>query len=146
MYYVLGYQPSAKTLIYFFATEDSEDAMASRFALERVSGEEGFRGTEVVSVDAPDLWEVRQRYSQYFTGAGRERLIKDCFFCRAYLGQGEPNMRKVDHLAQQAKTHGHCLFCHDIYPVVGDDGEAYIALALKYHARTCTARDHTNPP
>lgn len=146
MYYVLGYRPSSQALVYFYATENSEDALASRFALERVKGEEGFHDTKAISVDAADLWEVFQRYADFFASVGRERLIKDCFFCRAYLGQGEPEMKKVDHLTRQAKIHGHCLHCHDVYPVVGDDGGVYIDNALRYHARTCTALDHPNPP
>jgi len=146
MHYVLGYVQTTRRITFFYATEDYEEAMSEGSRVGAVRTPKGQPEKEVAIVEAPDLYAVYQNHPHFFDEASSRPLIKDCFFCRAYLKGESPRMSEVDHLTQEALRHGHCLLCHSLYPVVGKDGGTYLTAALRVHAMDCTTRDIRNSP
>lgn len=133
MFYVLGFRPEHQELGGFHVTTDSARALRLRFDWERdATGDD-----EVVVISAPDLHELTQAHSRYFTRYACVHRIDDCYFCRAYLAHKENpiNMDRVEILSQAARMNGHCLLCHDPYPVWCQGGHYHLDEGFQEHLR-----------
>jgi hypothetical protein len=117
VHYVISYNRNLQRMTGFHAVHQSNTAMRTRIFWERENAQEG-RDEEVVTIGAPDLFTLQTRHARYFERKCQHH-IDSCFFCRSVLGWKERpvDMNRVELLSASAKLHGHCLLCHQAYPV-----------------------------
>lgn len=140
LFYVLAFHRCNHRLNFFLVEESSRAAIEERMRLERDNANEGRLCEEVVAIGASDLYHLMSFYQRYFVEELNPPSIADCFFCRAYLGGVEGvDLNAVELLQSDAFIHGHCIWCHQVYPVCDTRGrrDAYTGLAL--HISHCDA-------
>lgn len=130
MFCLIAYDKFAEMICYFLTDTDARPLMEERFRLERAGLEPG---EEVVILAAPDLYTLTRTHSRYFASHECEHWTDSCFYCRSMLALNQINLDEVAALTSSAYWEGHCLLCHQFYPVADGRAEEH----LRIHSRQC---------
>lgn len=117
MFYLLAFDPRQGALSWFEIFESSGEALEHRFELERDLLLQGEEVGEVVVVGASDLFSLMYNHSRYFMNHDGNNGIEWCFFCRSFLSIEDIDHEEIGALERGAFYEGHCLLCHEAYPL-----------------------------
>lgn len=145
MHYLLAFHRGYESLIRFMTFNDLHEAIAARVEVEQ---EEDDDEIEVVVIGAPDLYTAIHNHPEYFANHDGSFGIAWCFFCRSYLvlteERGQLDHSDISTLTKMAEYEGHCLFCHENYPVhmrktLDSAPQNYPQYGMAYHSQSFCA-------
>lgn len=138
MLYLLAFDPRMGALTRFEMFEEQAEALERRFDLER---DPFMQGEEIVVIGSPDLFTLMYHHSRYFTHHDGNNGIEWCFFCRSILSFEEIDHEEVGVLERASFYEGHCLLCHQAYPLWFHNGDYAVGPlpqhGIAVHAQQC---------